>query len=156
MQQIQDVAAEDLEYLLLKAQILQRFPPEKSKLPQALHPCRNVRSDLLISEDGFILKGTRLVIPKSLRPIVLKDLHTGHRGIESSKVRARLVVYWPYIDNDIENSSSSYQECEKDRPSNPAQHLKHLPAPKFAFEFISADWFDLKEGCRLAKYDNKK
>ena len=100
---------------------------------------------MLINEDGFILKGTRLVIPKSLRQMVLKDLHAGHRGIEGSKARARLLVYWPQIDNDIENSSRSCQECKKDRPSNPAQPLKHLPAPNYAFEFISTEWFDLND-----------
>ena len=89
------------------------------------------------------MKGTRLVIPKSLRQVVLKDLHAGHRGIECSKARARPVVYWPQIDNEIENSCRSCLECEKDRPSNPALPLKHLPAPNYAFEFISDDWFDL-------------
>ena len=96
--QIQDVAAEDLEYQLLKAQILQGFPPDKSKLPQALHLYWNVRNDLLITEDGFILKGTCLVIPESLGQMVLKDLHARYRGIEGSKARARLVVYWLQID----------------------------------------------------------
>ena len=56
LQRLQDVAAEDLEYQLLKNQILQGFPAEKSKLPQALCPYWNVRDDLLISEDRFILK----------------------------------------------------------------------------------------------------
>ena len=88
------------------------------------------------------MKGTRLVIPKSLRQMVLKDWHAGQRGIEGSKARARL-VYLLQIDNDIENLRRSCQECEKDRPSNPAQPLEHLPAPNYAFEFISADWFDL-------------
>ena len=136
LQQTEDVSADDLEYQFLKAQILQGFPPDKSKLNQALHPYWNVSNDLLISKDGFILKGTRLVIPKSLRQMVLKDLHAGHRVIEGSKARARLVVYWSQIDNDIENSCRSYQECEKDRPSNPAQPLKHLPAPNYTFDLF--------------------
>ena len=67
---------------------------KSKKLAQSLHPYWNVRSDLLISEDGFILKGVRLVIPKSLRQMVLKDLHAGHRGIEGfqSKSQARCVL----------------------------------------------------------------
>ena len=85
--------------------------------------------------------------------MVLKDLHAGHRSIKGSKARARLVVYWPQIDNDIENSCRSYQECEKDRPSNPAQPLKHLPAPNYTFEFISADWFDSKDDKFLVLVD---
>ena len=145
LQRVQEAAAEDLvlEYQLLKAQILQGFPSDKHKLPQTLCAYWNVRDDLIISEDGFILKGSRLLIPKSLRPMVLKELHAGHREIEGSKARARLVVYWPQIDNDVENSCRRCPECEKDRPSHPKQPLKHLPTPNYAFEFISADWFDL-------------
>ena len=70
-------------------------------------------------------------------------MHAGHRAIEGSKARARLVVNWPQINNDIENSCRSCQEREKDLPSNPAQPLKHLPAPNYPFEFIAVDWFDL-------------
>ena len=153
LQRIQDAAAEDVEYQLLKTQILQGFPPDKSKLPHALRPYWNVRNDLLISDDGFVLKGTRLLIPKSLRQSVLIALHAGHRGIEGSKARARLIVYWPQIDNDIENSCRSCQECERDRPSNPRQPLKHLPLPRYAFQFISADWFDLNSDKFLVLVD---
>ena len=103
----------------------------------------NIRNDLIVSEDGFILKDSRLLIPKPIRQLVLKELQAAHRGIEGSKARARLIVYWLQIDTDIENACRSCHECEKDRPSNPKEPLKHLPTPSYAFEHISADCFDL-------------
>ena len=58
-----------------------------------------MRENLLISDDDFVLLGSRLVIPKRLRSKVLDELHASHRGIEGRREHARLVVYWPNIDS---------------------------------------------------------
>ena len=84
----------------------------KHELPKLVHPQRNVRDDLLISDDDFVLKGTRLVIPASLREQA--DLNASLRGIDGTKARARLIVYWPGIDNDITNKCRSCFKCEFD------------------------------------------
>jgi len=76
---------------------------------------------LLISDDGFVLKGTRLLIPAELRKTILFDLHAAHRGIEATKARARLIIYWPGIDNDIHNMCKFYKKCEFDRQTNPKE-----------------------------------
>ena len=143
LEQIKKVADTDLEYQLLKSQIHQGFPQNKHNLPELLYSYWNIRNELLISDDDFILKGTRLLVPKDLRKCVLSDLHDGHRGIEGTKARARLIVFWPGIDNDISNKCRSCPKCEFDRPSNNKEPIKHLPVPEYPFQIISADWFDL-------------
>ena len=65
----------------------------KREFPKLVHPYWNIRDDLLVSDDDFVLKGTRLVIPAGLRKHVLADLHASHWGIEGTKARARLIVY---------------------------------------------------------------
>ena len=99
----------------------------KHELPELVHLYWNVREDLLISDDDFFLKGTLLVIPVSHRKHVLADLHTSHRGIEGTKERARLVVYWPGIDSNIANTCRSCSKCEFNRPSNVKEPTQHLP-----------------------------
>ena len=81
LEQLKKIADNDVEYQLLKAQINQGFPQNKHDLSELLHPYWNVREDLLVSDDGFVPKGTRLLIPHELRKSILSDLHSSHRGI---------------------------------------------------------------------------
>ena len=47
---------------------------------------------------NIILKGTRIVIPKSLQETAKKLAHVGHQGIEKTKSLAREKVWYPSID----------------------------------------------------------
>lgn len=134
------MANEDLVHEKLKDTILEGFPESKLQLDEDLTDYWNVRADLYVSDDGFIMKGNRLLIPKKLRPKVLKEIHAGHRGREACKARARLVVYWPRIDNEIDQICQACTKCELDRPSNPKEREIKLPTPSRAFEIISADF----------------
>ena len=46
--------------------------------------------------NGVLLKGTKVIIPSSMRREMVKLVHDGHLGIEKCKRRAREVMYWPY------------------------------------------------------------
>jgi len=106
LEKIKEVADLDMQYQLLKQQILLGFPSANSELNDILHEFWQVRHELSVSDDGFILFGTRLFIPTVLRKQVLQDLHSSHREIEGTQARARLIVYWPSIDRQIA------QECQ--------------------------------------------
>ena len=111
----------------------------KHPLTKLIHPYRNVRDGLLISNDDFLLKGTRLVILANLLKDVLAGLHASHRCINSTKARAGLVVYSPGNENDITNTCESCSKCEFDRPSNAKEPMQHLPVVTLAFHIISED-----------------
>ena len=49
-------------------------------------------------EDGLILKGDRMVIPKELHENALKAIHLGHQG---ETILAREAVFWPRITKQI-------------------------------------------------------
>ena len=51
----------------------------------------------------LLMRGTRTVIPKSLRDQVLYLAHEGHPGIVAMKRRLRSKVWWPGMDQDVEN-----------------------------------------------------
>ena len=48
----------------------------------------------------FVLQGSRIVIPESLRGEVLRLAHEGHQGIVNVKARPKTKVWWPKIDSD--------------------------------------------------------
>ncbi len=93
---------QDAEYEALKAAILQGFPNTKTDLPMPLRKFWSTKDHLSIDEN-LITYGCRLFIPTSLRPTLLSGLHEAHQGISRSQAGARLTIYWPGIDQDIEH-----------------------------------------------------
>ena len=60
----------------------------------------------------LILRGSRIIIPKSLRPEVLALAHEGHQGIIKTKNRLRSKVWWPKMDSDAEKLCRSCHPCQ--------------------------------------------
>lgn len=72
--QIQEVhkhADHDQEYQDLMSLIHEGFPAMKAEMPQGLKPYWSVRDKLTVDE-GLIVKGCRLLIPKQLRYRILQ------------------------------------------------------------------------------------
>lgn len=61
--------------------------------------------------DGILFRGRRVIIPKSLRPAILQELHSVHVGIVKMKAIARNNCYWKNIDTDIERLVKSCRQC---------------------------------------------
>ena len=64
------------------------WPERRSDCPVHLHAYWNYLDELTVA-DGLILKGTRIIIPKSLQPDVMQQLH---KGEEKCKLRAKDVL----------------------------------------------------------------
>ena len=77
----------------------------------------------LSSYDGCILWGTRVVIPRRGRETVLQELYEGHPGMSKMKALARMYVWWPGIDSDIEKSVRICTECQEVQSSPPIATL---------------------------------
>ena len=114
------------------------FPEHKSQLPLPLHPYWVMR-DRLVIDDGLLVCGAKLVIPKSLRKSMMERLHHGHQGVNGTKNRARHEVYWPNIDQDLEKLVQSCAQCQEDLPSQPKESYIRHDQPDHAFQYVSAD-----------------
>lgn len=84
--------------------------------------------------------GCRLVIPLQLRPKILSQLHDAHQGSTRTKQRARLTVYWPGIDNDIDNRVYACKRCQDQLPSQQKEPIVTKPRPQRPFQEIAADF----------------
>ena len=77
-------------------------------------------------QDGIIYKGDQIVVPLSLRADYLGRLHASHMGCESTLRRAREVVYWPNMTEDIQRVTRECLVCEQDGPAQSKEkHLAH-------------------------------
>ncbi|KAK9510273.1 hypothetical protein O3M35_005093 [Rhynocoris fuscipes] len=65
----------------------------------------------LTIEEGCILLGIRTVIPQTLRPQILQQLHETHSGIVRMKATAREYVWWPGMDVEIEQTCRACAAC---------------------------------------------
>ena len=97
-----------------------------------LKPFSSRRMELSVQDD-CLLWGSRVVVPLPGRLPILRELHEGHPGISRMKSLARMVVWWPGMDQEIEEKVRSCHDCQRDRPA-PA------PAPLHPWEYPSRPW----------------
>ena len=128
-------AKDDSEYQQLWQLIINGFPPH---LPQLSDSCKKhwiVCNNLTINDD-FIVNGCQLLIPAKLRQNILSQFHELH---QDSKQRARLSVYWPGSDNNIDNVILLCKQCQDHLPSNPKEPLMQKNKPVRPFQGVVVD-----------------
>ena len=128
-----------MEYQQLRTFIINGFPDHRSQLPE---PCKRYwhTCEHLSIDDNLIVYGCRLLIPSRMRQQTLAQLHESHQGTVRTKQRAHLSIYWPGMDNDIDNLILAYQTCQDCLPSNVKEPLIHKPRPDRPFQEIAIDF----------------
>ena len=84
--QIQEETGKVPTLSALREVIMGGWPERRSDCPVHLHAYWNYCDKLTVA-DGLILKGTRIVIPKSLQPDIMQQLHYAHQGAEKCKLK---------------------------------------------------------------------
>ena len=97
---------------ILKYIIQQGWPRTIKEVPQEIQRYWTFREELSI-EDGLILKGTRIVIPDEKREEILKQIHEEHLGLNKCQMHAKETVYWPGLNDQVEQLILNCQLCLK-------------------------------------------
>ena len=79
--------SDDQKLTELARQVEQGFPPDKKLLSPALRYLWRARDELSLVEGGVAYK-SRVVVPKTLRKIVLETLHSAHQVLYGMLLRA--------------------------------------------------------------------
>ena len=98
------------------------------------------RRDELSIQNGCVLWGTRVIVPSKLRPALLQELHAGHAGSSRMKELARSYIWWPGLDKDLEDVSSSCSDCLSLRPNPPKAELHPWEWPSSPWHRIHVDY----------------
>ena len=138
LEEVRRAAAYDPEQQALQEAVRTGFPEAKADLSELVRPYWPVHERLSV-DDGLVVCGCRLVIPRALRRAVLEALHDGHLGKERTKARARQIVFWPGLDRDIENIIRECRRCQRELPAQQRETLIHRPAATRPFQHLDMD-----------------
>ena len=113
------------------------FTKESNVDIRELKLLRNVKDELTVSDDkNLILRGTRIVIPKSLRADAIRLAHVGHQGIVKTKSLMREKVWFPLIDSLVKSAIEDCIPCQATGRPKPPQPLNMREIPKENFDTV--------------------
>ena len=116
--------------------------PHKSQLPNDVKPFMSVSTELSL-RDGLLMRGSRIVIPKSLRADILQRINSGHQGITKCQARASQSIWWPRMSKEIENLVRNCTTCCKTQVQF-AEPLITTNFPKLPWQRVGTDLFEYK------------
>ena len=102
LQDLRIATQEDTELALLNHTIVTGWPSTIREVPSEFQPYWTFREELTVA-DGIVLKDTCIVILHKKCQDLLNLIHKGHLGLNKCKVRANDTVYWPGLNEQLEN-----------------------------------------------------
>ena len=109
--------------------------------------------EMITEVDGVLVKGSKIIIPRALRPEMLDKIHEGHMEIEKCQARARQVMYWPNSCQHIEHKVNRCSVCQQFRYRQPKEPLQQHEVPSEPWLNIGADLFNLNGSNYLVVVD---
>ena len=103
-------------------------------VPSYLH----VKDELYVYRE-LLLRGTRIVVPRILRDLVMKIAHEGHQGVVKTKNRLRSKVWWPKMDSDVEKLCKVCHGCQVVLGYGPPEPMSRVVPPSGPWQDYSAD-----------------
>ena len=138
---LQEVLGESLKDTEMQDLIL-RIKDGKWSLSPQLKPFGNVK-DELTTKGGLVLRGSQLVMPRSLRMRSLELAHSSHLGLSKTKQYIRNKVWWPSIDSCITQLIRNCGICQSVNPDGKErlEPLRIKAAPSKPFSTVHIDLF---------------
>ena len=102
---------------------------------------RNVKNKLTVNGDGsLILFNNRIVIPTMLQKKAVRLAHEGHQGIVKTKALARSKIWFPGMDQALEEAIQACIPCQANTQRQTIEPLRMSPMPKGPWMELSMDF----------------
>ena len=141
LQQIMEVQEEDPVCRQFKTYCYEGWP-DKHSVKDAIKPYWHYKGELSVAQN-MLLKGSRIVIPSSMRLEILDKIHVGHQGIENCRERARSSVRWPGISRETQDLVQQCRTCALHRDNKPEPFIA-TPFPNRPWQVMATELFELK------------
>ena len=100
-----------------------------------------IKSDLTVTKDGLLLKNEKVVIPKSLQKVMVRIAHQGHQGIVKTKKLARRHIWFPRMDQLLENAVRDCNQCRANTKSSKLNPVKSTEMPLGPWRKLALDYY---------------
>ena len=102
---------------------------------------RAIKEELSIGAQNIILRGTRIVIPLSLRQKAIDIAHESHQGMSKTKAMIREKVWFPKIDDLVKATIDSCLACQATGKENRPEPLQLSELPTKPWEKLHIDYY---------------
>ena len=104
-----------------------------------------MKDELTVNASGnLILRGTRIVVQKSLQDHVVNLAHEGHQGLVKTQSLLREKVWFPHIDKLVESKVKSCEACLIATPECKREPLQMSLLPAAPWKEISIDFNEIQ------------
>ena len=101
---------------------------------------QKIASELCVLDNGVIMRGPRIVIPPTMRKEMVHLAHEGHMGIVKTKLLLRTKVWFPKMDNLVEEVIKHCPSCNVVTKDERMQPLMMSELPAGPWRSVSADF----------------
>lgn len=140
---IREHTSQDANLRKLKEYIEKEWPA-KEQINKALMPFYGIQ-DELHAVDGLLFRGQRLIVPQGLQKMMATDVHKGHLGIQSCLRRARECMFWPKMNEDIQELVRKCETCNSHQSANMKETLQPHEIPERPWDKVGIDLFSIKD-----------
>ena len=91
--------------------------------------------------NGILFKDERLIISASTRKKVLQQLHQAYMEMERTKWRARATIFWPQINQQIEEIGKTCSTCLHNQKKQSFEPMMPSDVPHYPFQIKGTDLF---------------
>ena len=113
----------------------------RETLERAKSNYSRVFQELCVNDEGVVLRGHRIVLPQSLRVRALKIAHEGHQGVSKTKALLRTKIWFPGVDQLVEELMADCLQCELNDKRTNFQPILSTEMPKQAWVSLAMDFY---------------
>lgn len=154
--EFEDASSSCPELASLRQQITQKWPPSVKAVSSVLQPYFKIRHELSM-KDSLVFRGSRLVVPVSLRSTLIALAHEGHQGIVRTKQRLRELYWFPCMDTLVRSEIASCSLCQKlDKSARVFEApLQPVPLPEGPWSKLGIDMGNCNMGLQVRNHPHR-
>ena len=142
LDRIRTATQKDREMQLLTQQVKSGWPKKIHEVDDAIKCYWSFQEDITVT-DGILVKGHRIIIPRSMREYMLNQVHEGHFGMDKCKMHMSNCCYWPNVNKEIEEMIRNCPTCLEFVPMKPKvkKDMLHHEIPSKPWTKLATDIF---------------
>ena len=151
-QQIKQCTVADATLQSLMNMIMTGWPLTKEEVPVCIREYWNYKEELIV-QDGVLYKGMKVIVPASLRSQMIAKAHSSHLGPDACVRRARDVLFWPSMADQIKDQVQNCEVCNDFLARQQKEPLMTHKIPETPWSKVGQDLFTLGDENYLVTVD---